>query len=138
MPAKAFVDSNILLYAAVQDPGEPRCAAALSFIQSCSDSLTISVQVVNEFYNVLLWKGVADARIQELLQGILAEAQCAELTLDTVSLRWEIRGKYGYSYYDCLILASALETGCTRLYSEDFQNGQVIRRTLRVINPFAS
>jgi len=137
MPVKAFVDSNVLLYAAVQDTGEPRCAAALSFIQSCSDSLTISVQVVNEFCSVLLRKGVADARIQRLLEGILTDVHCADLTTDTVLLCWRLRGRYAYSYYDSLILASAVENGCTKLYSEDFQHGQVIQRSLRIINPFA-
>jgi predicted nucleic acid-binding protein len=39
-----------------------------------------------------------------------------------------------YSYYDCLIIASTLETGCEYLFTEDMQDGQVIEgRVIRNI-----
>jgi predicted nucleic acid-binding protein len=44
--------------------------------------------------------------------------------------------RYGFSHYDSLIVAAALEAGCTDLYSEDMQNGQEIGNRLRIINPF--
>ena len=43
----------------------------------------------------------------------------------------------GFQFYDALIAASALEAECTALYSEDFQDGQVIEGRLTVRNPFA-
>jgi predicted nucleic acid-binding protein len=48
----------------------------------------------------------------------------------------EVRTRYRYSFYDSLIIAAALEAGCTRLYSEDLQHGQRIER-LTIVNPFA-
>ncbi len=47
----------------------------------------------------------------------------------------EIRGRYGFSYWDSLI-ATALLSGCSILYSEDMQHDQVIESTLKIINPF--
>ena len=58
------------------------------------------------------------------------------ITLATVHVALEIRERYGFSWYDSLIVAAALESGCELLYSEDMQHGQVIEGRLRVINPF--
>ena len=44
-------------------------------------------------------------------------------------------GRFGFSFYDSLIVAAALEAGCTRLYSEDLQHGQRIQN-LTIENPF--
>jgi predicted nucleic acid-binding protein len=44
--------------------------------------------------------------------------------------------KYQFSYWDSLILAAALESGCIWLYSEDLQDGQQIENTLTIRNPF--
>ncbi len=41
-----------------------------------------------------------------------------------------------YGFYDCLILASALHSGATVLFSEDLQHNQLIDGTLRIVNPF--
>jgi predicted nucleic acid-binding protein len=45
-------------------------------------------------------------------------------------------GKYRFSYWDSLILAAALESTCSFVYSEDLQDGQRIENRLTVINPF--
>jgi len=49
-----------------------------------------------------------------------------------------IAERYKYSISDALILASALETGCNIVYSEDLQDGQVIERSLTIRSPFRS
>jgi predicted nucleic acid-binding protein len=43
---------------------------------------------------------------------------------------------YGYSFYDSLIIAAALECDCTILYSEDMANKQTIHGKLTIIDPF--
>lgn len=55
----------------------------------------------------------------------------------TVRQAFDISSKHGFSHWDSLIIASALEAGCTTLYSEDLQNGQVINGKLKIQNPFA-
>jgi predicted nucleic acid-binding protein len=58
------------------------------------------------------------------------------LTIDTHDAGRRIAAKYGYSMFDGLIAASALEARCDTLYSEDFQDGQLIDGRLTVRNPF--
>ena len=45
--------------------------------------------------------------------------------------------RYGWSVYDAMIVAAALRAGCTRLWSEDLQDGQLVEDRLRIANPFA-
>ena len=47
----------------------------------------------------------------------------------------DVQARYGFSFYDSLIIAAALESGCTRLYSEDLQHGQQIEGLI-IENPF--
>jgi predicted nucleic acid-binding protein len=47
-----------------------------------------------------------------------------------------IMDKYQYSFWDSMMLASALENKCTEIYSEDMQHNQTIEDKLRIINPF--
>jgi len=44
--------------------------------------------------------------------------------------------KYKYQYYDSLIIATAIENGCSILYSEDMQHNQNIENKLVIVNPF--
>jgi len=98
--------------------------------------LIINVQVINEFYNVLLRKNIEDNVIQEKINSQLEICSASELSLKTVFSVWKLRIKYKYSYWDSLILASALENSCSTLYSEDMQHDQVIEDNLKIINPF--
>lgn len=47
----------------------------------------------------------------------------------------ELQGRYRFSFYDSLVVAAALESGCQKLYSEDLQHGQRVGN-LTIENPF--
>ncbi len=47
----------------------------------------------------------------------------------------ELNIRYGYSYWDSLIIATALQRDCDILYSEDMQHDQLVESKLRIINP---
>ena len=59
----------------------------------------------------------------------------------TVRLARIVREQTSYSWWDCLLLASAIELGCTHFLSEDLQDGQTIEgptsKGLTIIDPFA-
>jgi len=59
-------------------------------------------------------------------------------TVDVQHIRsgWKIAARYGFSHFDSLMVASALDAGCLRLYSEDMQHGQMIEDRLQIFNPF--
>jgi predicted nucleic acid-binding protein len=129
----AFVDTNVLVYAMV--PQDLRSVAAVAILQNCP---AISVQVLNEFANVtrrkLRWSW---PRIEEglaVVQQLCGPAR--PLTLDTHRSAIDIARRHNFSVYDALIVAAALEAGCTTLYSEDMQNGQKIHG-INIRNPFA-
>src|SRR5262249_10576785 len=60
------------------------------------------------------------------------------LTLATHDAALRVAVSHGYRVYDALIIAAALESECSTLYSEDLQAGQVIGGRLTIRNPFAS
>lgn len=129
-----FADSNVLIYAV--DVDSPKKQIAIPLLLT---GPIISTQVVNECSNVLHKKFQLDyTRIAEIIDNYLKTVTVVPVTMQTINIAWEIGEKYGYSYYDSLVIASALENDCTIFYSEDLQHGQVIENRLRIENPFLS
>ena len=140
MKGKIFIDTNIFVYAVLKPQNKLnekkhfQANALLSNIRELN--VVVSVQVLNEFYNSLLKYGVDDKKIQEKLYQIIDVVLVVPLTLDIVMKSWNIKTKYKFSYWDSLIVASALENNCSILYTEDMQDGQVIEEKLKIVNPF--
>jgi predicted nucleic acid-binding protein len=133
MNAKAFFDTNILIYGALGE--DFRSDRAEQLLVSGG---TISVQVLNEFVSVARyklrrpWEDVKDA-----LEWI--RVFCPDpypLTLHVHESGIDISERYGFHIYDAMLVASALDAGCGVLYSEDLQNRQVIESKLTIRNPF--
>jgi predicted nucleic acid-binding protein len=95
-----------------------------------------STQVLNEYYSAMLKNKVAENLIQDNIEQIIEFSDVATVQVNTLRLAHQLRLKYRFSYWDCLILASALEANCAVLYSEDMQHGQVINEAVRIVNPF--
>ena len=133
MSAKAFFDTNILVYVVGQKDKRTEKAEAL-----LAGGGVISVQVLNELANVSRKKlRMSWEEIDEALAAIRVLCPLSlPLTIDTHDAGRRIAARYRYSMFDGLIAASALEAECDTLYSEDLQNGQVIEARLTVRNPF--
>jgi predicted nucleic acid-binding protein len=58
------------------------------------------------------------------------------VTIHTHETALMVAQQHGFEIYDALVVAAALEAGCSTLYSEDLQDGQVIDRKLTIRNPF--
>jgi len=143
MTAKAFIDTNIYIYALTesQDASEKyKRIIALSVFKTLlqSQSIVTSTQVLNEFHSNLLKKfKLDDATVFKMVElNILPISTIAPLSFQTYQLAFNLRSKYSLSFWDSLIVASALENNCTTLYSEDMQHQQVIDNQLTIINPF--
>ena len=78
------------------------------------------------------------AAIEKILTAILARVSCEPLDVGTVLSALRLGERLGYSHYDSQIIAAALAAGCSVLYSEDMQHGQLIDDTLTILNPFIS
>ena len=128
----AFLDTNVLIYA---QGGEDKGEVARQTILAGG---VISVQVLNEFAAVLRrkfgfeWDVIADAVAD--VRAALDPVRSIDVATHVEAL--SIARSHGFSFYDSLIVASALEAGCDRLLTEDLQAGQRIGG-LVVANPFA-
>ena len=136
MSGKAFVDTNIFVYAALKSvDNSPKRRLAVELLNS-SLSIVVSTQVLSEFTSVLLRKKIADHDIKSRVEGIAADSVVTAVTLETIRLAWDLRNKHLFSYWDSLIVASAIQTDCTTLYTEDLNHGMVVNKRLHIVNPF--
>jgi len=133
MPAKPFLDTNVLIYAF--SAGDPRSETAEALLGAGG---VISVQVLNEFVNVSrrkLARGWAEIdNALEVLRTLLDPPVSLTLALHQAAVAHA--RDYGFSFYDALIVAAAREAGCRVLYTEDMQDGRTVLG-LTIRNPFA-
>ena len=92
--------------------------------------------MLNEFSAILIKNGIDDYAIQERVVEIIENTTVVSVTTGAILSAWEIRLKYKFSYWDSLIVASALGCECLKLITEDLQDGQIIDKKLKIINPF--
>lgn len=143
MTAKAFIDTNIYIYALTQSQSssdEGKRIIALSVFKTLIESQIIvtSTQVLNEFHSNLVKKfKLQDATVFNIVkQNILPISTIVPISLQTYHLAFDLRSEYNLSFWDSLVVASALENHCNTLYSEDMQHQQRIKNELLIINPF--
>ncbi len=132
MSDKYFLDSNIIIYAFGGDTRKKETAKSL-----LRSRPIISTQVINETVNVCFRKLKLPANeIFHLLNLLKSKCDIRQIDLGTIELAISVAEKYGYSYFDSLIIASSFEYNCPILYTEDMQHNQIIENRLRLINPF--
>jgi len=133
MSGRAFLDTNVLVYAVVEN--DPRTGRARDLLAAGG---TISVQMLNEFVSVARRKlGMSWEEVNEAVEAILVLCPSPEpITLATHQVARKIAEECEFNIYDALVAAAAIQTGCATLYSEDFQDGQVIEGKVTVRNPF--
>jgi predicted nucleic acid-binding protein len=133
MPVKVFIDTNIVIYSLGQSSTKAALAAPLFALHP-----TISTQVLSETANVALKKlALPISETRKLLAMLETTCRVEIVTPQTMQRALDIAARYKFSWYDSLIVATALEAGCDTLYTEDLQDGQVIENKLTVINPFS-
>jgi predicted nucleic acid-binding protein len=133
MPASPFLDTNVLLYSIAE--GDPRTEAAEALLTAGG---IVSVQVLNEFVATarrklaMSWDEIAEAvgAVRVLCPSPVA------ITVETHDAALRLAERYGFHFYDALVVASALGADCETLYTEDLQDGQVVDDRLTIRNPF--
>ncbi len=139
MTAKYFLDTNVFVYCFDRHDRRKQERAEALVEQALNDhSGVISTQVVQEFLNVATRKFARPMSRNEsraYLDAVLAPLCEVFPTIGLCSEALSVQADTGYSFYDSLIIAAALESGCTTIYSEDLQAGQSVR-ALRITNPF--
>lgn len=136
---KVFFDSNILIYFADgADPQKQLIAENLIKNAVINDTGVISTQSLQEFFaattrKLLCTKEKAKEYIENFSESFTVEQVSVPLILKAIN----ISIKNQFSFWDSLILAAAIQTGCIICYSEDLTNGQIVDG-VKILNPFTS
>ncbi len=138
-PARFFLDTNIFVYTFDETAPIHRAKARELVELALTTRLgVVSYQVVEEFLNVASKKfavplALADCRLY--LEQVLAPLWHASPSLSLYQQTLEVQERSGYGFYDSLIVAAALATGCRTLYTQDLQDGWQFD-SLAVVDPF--
>ncbi|GAA6619863.1 PIN domain-containing protein [Scytonema sp. NUACC26] len=136
MTDKIFLDTNLWLYLYAKDPPE-KYQKLEEIINNKSQFIQVSTQVLGELFHVLTRKNfTSKTDAVEIVLDIISCFPIQSIDTPQVSQALEINAKYGYSYWDSLILATALQSGCSIIYSEDMQHNQLINNKVQILNPF--
>lgn len=137
MSADCFLDTNILVYAFEKEVPQKREIAL--FLIEPRKLWQISWQVVQEFSSVALhkFKVPLDADYLTDFSTEILWPHCTVFPSPQIHrIAIQIHRDTQYRFYDCLIVAAALESGAKILYSEDLQNGRSFGE-MKIVNPFA-
>lgn len=117
MTARAFADTNILIYA--QGSDAPRAQRAIEIIERLP---VISTQVINETISVLTRKyGFRLIEAHEVAVSFPDLCEVVPVTSDTIREAIRLVARFQFSHWDSLIVAATLQAECETLYSEDLQ-----------------
>jgi predicted nucleic acid-binding protein len=136
MTAKVFLDTNVLVYAAIgTGMDERKRQRALALIES--EEFGISAQVLQEFFVTVVKKADRPLSAEKALAWIeqLTAFPCQAIDHRLVRIAIEHSARYMISYWDAAILSAARALGCHTVYSEDLNDGQEYG-SLQVMNPF--
>jgi len=136
MSDKVFLDTNILIYSYSVDEIKKRTIAN-NLLEDYSENIVISKQVINELINVLFKKfKLSSNNIENVVLELDTFIPIVDFDITTQIKALRLKEKYKFQFYDALIVATALESGCSILFSEDMQHQQVINDVLTIVNPF--
>ncbi len=133
-PATGFIDSNVWLYAFIEGQDRKKHDAAKQLLQTCEPVL--STQVINEVcVNLLRKTDFTESDIGNLIASFYEKYEVVAPNRSILLSASELRERYSLSFWDSLVICSALFAGTPVLYSEDMQDGLVIEERLRILNP---
>jgi len=137
MSDKTFVDTNVLIYAHDVAAGTKHQIAKMLLRELWSERAgVLSVQVLQEFY-VNVTRKIATPLSKDSARQVVSSYAiwCTETTSSEISAAFRIEDESRISFWDALIVSSALESGAARILSEDFNAGQRFAGIV-VENPF--
>ena len=142
MKDNVFFDTNIIVYLFDKSEDKKHNIAKMLFNECLHKyNAFASVQVINEFIFIVITsqkikKPLAISEIKKRVDFLGNMLNIMALEFATCTSALDIKIKYSLSYWDSLIVASALKNDCKVLYTEDMQDGLIINDKLTIKNPF--
>ena len=135
MPDRVFLDTNALVYFISDEKKKKVRAREIIF---SSEEVYVSSQIISEFISVCFSKKLLSAdEIISIVNKLIEALNFVAVEESTIKKALQIKHNLGFSFWDCLVISSALENNCSILYTEDLQEGQTIENALTIINPFS-
>lgn len=130
-----FVDTNIWLYALIEGADMHKHLIAADIVQG--RGVVVSTQIINETCVNLLKKAqLSEAQLYDLILAFYAKYEVVAMESEVLLRASRLRSQYSLSFWDSLVIASALESDCNVLYTEDMQDGLEVSGQLTIVNPF--
>jgi predicted nucleic acid-binding protein len=136
MPARSFLDTNLLVY--TDDHGQRRKQqAALAVLERCrrTSSGVVSTQVLQEYFVTATRKLGVPVEIARRKVQVFGRFDLFLIDFEDILAAIDLHRLHGFSMWDALVVRAATRSGCSVLYSEDFQHGRRIDG-LEIVNPF--
>lgn len=96
---------------------------------------TLSTQVLQEYCNIALKKlKLSTGHIRAQLD-LYEQFEVIQVTPAIIRAGLDLHQTRSVSFYDAIVLASAETAGCSVLFSEDMNTGEMIGG-VRILNPF--
>jgi predicted nucleic acid-binding protein len=133
---RCFIDTNLLIYADSGDePAKQRISLSLLKQLRLNQTGVLSTQVLGEYCNVALNKlKLPHADIREQMQ-FWEQYEVVQVTPAIIHMGLDLHQTRSLGFFDALIAAAAKTSGCTVLYSEDMNAGEIVNG-VRIVNPF--
>lgn len=136
MSAADFLDSNVLVYTDDHDsPKKQKTALALVEAAHARGNTFVSTQVLEEYYSAATRKLGVPVPIARGKVALFARLQVARIEVDDILGAIDLQVLHQLSFWDGLLVQSAIRAGCHRLLSEDLQDGRRFNGLI-VQNPF--
>jgi predicted nucleic acid-binding protein len=131
-----FVDTNLLIYSLdPEEKGRRQVAGDLLKSLADTDTLVLSPQSLNECYRALTERRRFPRDAARAYVVYLQRFCTAPYDFDVTQRAWRIQDQHGFSWWDCVLLASACLAECDLFFSEDLQHERTVGG-LTVLNPF--
>ena len=138
MNDRIFIDTNVLVYLFDNDsPDKQKRAEEILSDSSKRGKISISTQVIQEFYVVVTKKLDRPLAPDQAYKAVQEISSFSVVQIDTELIFFAIQMSQNnkISFWDSLIIQSAISGGAKKLYSEDLQQGRSFGN-LEIENPF--
>jgi len=137
MNDKIILDTNLWIYL-LSGSDEIKYNRIKKLLDQNFTSICLTTQILSELYSVLTRKNLKPKEeAKEILLELITNFPVIEIDAITIIHATEVNIRYSYSYWDSLLIATAITAEASVIYSEDMQHGQTIDDKVKIVNPFA-
>jgi predicted nucleic acid-binding protein len=138
MSARSFFDTNILVYTDDKSAlAKQRRAIELVTSHRHAGTGVVSMQVLQEYFVTITRKLGVDASVAKRKVELLAEFDVSAPDVTDILAAIDLHRLHGFSFWDCLVIRSAKQAGCSVLLTEDLQGSREVDG-VRIVNPFTN